>query len=450
MIPQRNHAKTLSLFILLMALMLAIFSHASAAPPVPADGSTVIAGDVTGSSIDLMGETLTLPTGYTVAAYSKNGGKAWTAGALSPTVFPTLIDGGLDLRLSNKYDTAKKTVPADAQIIAFPAIAKRPNLAATAASINYLLLASPNGTSLGNWTLSPRATKTLPNPPSNAQNYLIADMLPTDRNKPNNATWRSFPPAGIPVAPADTVASARQNYFVRTYPSVKGGVITPQSKSLRLSPASAQKPLQIRANYKTEMLTPKAGAIIYGGTLANLRAHASPNAAMVTTKDAFGLGKAYVYKNADKGVSIAGLLNDADPTICLWLPATITKPASEMCEYKLAPRAEAISQSLEIKNGRIVFPNTMEFRNPLTWKWGGLPAIGASTEVVASVRLKATAKATGVDDREGVSAGLLSDLIVKVGTLDNGKPGIISATLRPTSTTRQRSIDFNRVDITIQ
>lgn len=110
--------------------------------------------------IDLVTETMTLPDGFTVAAYSLDGGQKWRKGAPKGSVVHW-VSKDLSLCLANAYDakTKKPTVGVrggaeGATIIRFPKIAGRPKKEQY--TVNYYIYADKTGVTTGQWTLSPK------------------------------------------------------------------------------------------------------------------------------------------------------------------------------------------------------------------------------------------------------------------------------------------------------
>jgi hypothetical protein len=177
------------------------------------------------ATINLTAETITLPGGFTVAAYSIDGGTKWRRGALpAPDRFPRLLNKGMTLHLTNNFDQKAKSPGEGAQTITFPAIAARPKRNADRLAPFYGDI---------NWGLAPRN--------STAWSAVVSQNLeyaPSANGKtPDNGQWFQMPQDGIPIA-----ASGRATFLVRTAPNGT----TAASVAWRVRPANFGK----APNYK--------------------------------------------------------------------------------------------------------------------------------------------------------------------------------------------------------
>jgi len=151
--------------------------------------------------INLITETIHLPDGFTVAAYSATtGGTRWRKGVLpNAAKFPSLLNKGLILHVTNNFDQSKKKPAADAQVITFPRIAARPKR-------NAERLVPFYGDS--HWALAKRNTTTAV--------FADYEYAPSANGKtPEGGVWLQIPEEGIPIASG----SARQSFLVRAAPN---------------------------------------------------------------------------------------------------------------------------------------------------------------------------------------------------------------------------------------
>ena len=127
----------------------------------------IITGKINGEEnkeyfINLTKETITVPSGYKIAAYSINDGKTWTA-----VSYKTVFDNAMlvkqfskdtTLAFTDKYNTKTKKPATDATVVNFPKIKKRPTLPTY--KINYTIGADPLGLTPGTWVLTTKSGNT--------------------------------------------------------------------------------------------------------------------------------------------------------------------------------------------------------------------------------------------------------------------------------------------------
>jgi hypothetical protein len=170
------------------------------------------------SEINLTRETITLPTGFTVAAFSVDGGTKWKRGALpAADRFPRLLNNknGMTLHITNNFDQSAKNPATGAQTIEFPAIGARPKRNAEKLRPSY-------GDS--HWVLAKKDTT--------AAVFTGYEFAPSSNGKtPNNGQWFIMPEDGIPIASG----SARQTFLVRAAPN---GSPTAASTHWRVRPVN--------------------------------------------------------------------------------------------------------------------------------------------------------------------------------------------------------------------
>ncbi|MDR0325960.1 MAG: hypothetical protein LBI19_07720 [Oscillospiraceae bacterium] len=201
--------------------------------------------------IDLNNETITLPSDYTVAAYSVDGGKKWKKGALpTDAKFSKLLDKSLELWVTDKWNAKdikgcintaeKKGVAKDATVITFPKIDPRPKK-----NTEKLRPFFASET----WTLKTKdgiAAKLA---------YEWADT--TDKKTPDGE-WQPLPDGGFDIQSG----KAKTTYLFRTPPIANGSKYVPASKMFKLTPANLGKAptYKIKTNTKTSKDTIKLKA----------------------------------------------------------------------------------------------------------------------------------------------------------------------------------------------
>jgi hypothetical protein len=168
------------------------------------------------ATINLTTETITLPTGYTVAAFSVDGGTKWRRGALPvATRFPRMLNKGMTLHITDNWNQSAKRPGDGAQTITFPAIGARPKRNAERLVPSY-------GDS--HWVLAKRNTT--------AAVFTGYEIAPSSNRKtPDNGTWFPMPEGGIPISSG----SVRQTFLVRAAPN---GSPTAGSVAWRVRPVN--------------------------------------------------------------------------------------------------------------------------------------------------------------------------------------------------------------------
>ena len=369
--------------------------------------------------IDLDAEKLTLPSGFTVAAFSIDGGGNWKSGA-PPAEFSKLLGKDLTLHLSNlEIDRATKkpiagkaaegetaAVPG-ATIIAFAKIAARPSV--TKLTVNYSIYPDNTSETPGQWTLTPKnATEA-----SDLSGLQIA-VAASNKKDPDEDGWGRFRGAqGINVMPTEAGQKpAKTVYLVRGAPvGGNDGNAKAASKLYKVTASGQLAQPKIKVNYKLENIKPKVGMSLSGtGIETVIYAKGTPEL---------------------KGVSIESAIGAAEGSVRAWMTATAKKPASRIQNIKLAPRIEMPEEAVAIPapNGKIKLDSRKyEIWNATSKKWGGLPALTASPETIENVRLKATAKAdkpgTGYSD---LSASIDGSIHIYWGKNSNGGDAVLAA-----------------------
>jgi hypothetical protein len=195
--------------------------------PDPADGLLVRAAGAHSQTafINLTQEIIVLPPGYTVAAFSVDGGTKWRRGALpAANRFPKMLDKGMTLHLTNAWDQKEKKPGEGAVTVTFPEIGARPKRNADRLAPFY---------GDADWGLAPRG--------STEWSAVVSQNLeyaPSSNGRaPNDGVWLQVPQGGIPIA-----ASGKATFLVRTAPAST----TAASAAWRVRPANFGK----APNYK--------------------------------------------------------------------------------------------------------------------------------------------------------------------------------------------------------
>jgi hypothetical protein len=186
------------------------------AEPAPAVIVSSTSADT--ATINLTAETITLPDGFTVAAFSVDGGKKWRRGALpAPDRFPRMLNRGMTLHLADNFDQSAKAPGEGAQTVTFPEIGARPKRNADRLAPFYGDIS---------WGLAPRN--------STAWSAVVTQNLefaPSSNGRaPDDGQWFQMPQGGIPIVEG----SARPSFLVRTAPNAT----TAASVAWRVRPAN--------------------------------------------------------------------------------------------------------------------------------------------------------------------------------------------------------------------
>jgi hypothetical protein len=170
------------------------------------------------ATINLTTERITLPTGYTVAAFSVDGGTKWRRGALPvATRFPRMLNKGMTLHVTDNWNQSAKRPGDGAQTITFPRIGERPKRNAERLVPSY-------GDS--HWVLAKRNTT--------AAVFMGYEFAPSSNGRtPDNAQWFMMPEDGIPIVEGRN----RPTFIVRAAPNGT----TPASTVWRVRPANFSK-----------------------------------------------------------------------------------------------------------------------------------------------------------------------------------------------------------------
>lgn len=323
-------------------------------------------------TLDIETETLTLPSGYSIGAYSLNGGASWKTGDITANngISKFLHKGGT-LWLAKGYNKSTKasTVP----VYKFPAILKRP----TAPKLipNYVAAHLKNGVAdfaedtQKKWTLTAKNSDTII-----YQGILINES--TDGKKPG-PSWIDMPDGGIDVKELPLDGKIKKTvYFCRMQAKIDGSTIMPASKPVKLSVSSQQKPKALKIDYKKE--TMKGFADMGASFLSS-----------VMSKDA--ARQAIDINNVTANGTLTSLIDDGSFTY--WTAPTRNKPASPVVTYFTLARAVLCTETPGLSNGKLTLDRKYELYNGE--KWGNLPRIEGASDEGYPVRVKATGKAVG-------------------------------------------------------
>jgi hypothetical protein len=196
----------------------------------------IVPGTVDGFSINLTRETITVPSSYTVQAFSTDGGRRWRAirpDTLSDARFPRLLNRNLDLRLSDKAidSTLRPRRPAaDANIVEFNSIRGRPK--PPRLRVNLLI-----GRSRGDWLLAEdRKTAHSASVRKDDIEVAVADVNNRNRIPDRNGFGVFFPGPinGIPIP------RERTSFLFRFAPAIIASDEPLESPDSPASPSSFQ------------------------------------------------------------------------------------------------------------------------------------------------------------------------------------------------------------------
>ncbi|MCL2004443.1 MAG: hypothetical protein FWG72_10690, partial [Oscillospiraceae bacterium] len=242
-------------------------------PPGTIAGTVSLLNDVgvSGAHINLALETITLPSGFSGAAWSIDGGKKWKKGAL-PTgaALAKLFDKGMTLWVASRWNdkdvkdgkkvVEKKGVAASAQIVQFPKIDKRPKANTEKLKPWY-----------GETEWAPMKGASLPS--------LAYEWAASSDGKTPAGAWAaldvSLANEGADLAGGFTIKAAgtKETYLFRTKAEAEGEKYTPAGKAFRVKPKALAKPPKVKANEKKGVLVIKKGLLCEAGTGAAAVVH---------------------------------------------------------------------------------------------------------------------------------------------------------------------------------
>ena len=242
--------------------------------------------------LDLAYERLTVPQGFSIAAFSTDGRK-WKAG--QPDI-PKLLNNkkGLNLRLTDEYDPKRKGPSADAEEIIFPYISGRPKANQQRLRPGYSQRADLTGETLGAWVLASRGA-------GEAVTEGLEIVFSGNGKTPDGA-WRPMPEDGVPVL---SFGSPKATYFARAAPVAEAGRYIPFSKPFRVRPAASGKAPNCRI--KDDAVKLRAGDVYRHN------------------------GEASVRVSAPRSLNVSEMTG----TLSVWKGETVKKPRSEKTVFEL-------------------------------------------------------------------------------------------------------------------
>ncbi|MCL2081503.1 MAG: hypothetical protein FWH16_05315 [Oscillospiraceae bacterium] len=349
---------------------------------VPPGTGTIGLEDEDGPHINLALETISLPAGFTVAAYSVNGGEKWTKGALPTDAakLSKLFDKDLTLWLIDDADSKGKPTDA-ASYIKFPAISKRPKANEDKLKPFYLtdtwVLAKADGIPV----------------------FAGYEQAPSTDKKNPSGPW-------APASPTSVIAGKdKLTYLVRTaaVAETESDTYAPASKIFKVSPANLGKEPKYKADYKKEIIKLKKGDEYAVGT-----------GAFTLVEEAKGI-------ELDISAHIT-----AGTAITVRKAASGKKPRTEEQTITLLTRLTLVPEVLTVTNGKMTFDKKYEVWDTAKSKWGGAPKVTTAGNHVFDIRLKTTVKGT-----TGNAASATGKLDIAYGpykdSKDKDKNGILSA-----------------------
>ena len=212
------------------------------------------------ATINLTTEALAL-NGFSIEAYSIDGGTTWKAGRYPDKEFIKLLNKGGELWLCYKDYNSNAKKPQGSgnehNIIAFAKINKRPT--APKLVINYEIAADKTGTTPGQWVLTEKNGST-----AVKDKIEVGAAAANKKTVDANGYGRFFDGAanGIPVQALTGTKATKTTYFIRTTPSQNGSEYTAAGKARKINVTSEQKAPTYKVNAKAETKTKPESAII--------------------------------------------------------------------------------------------------------------------------------------------------------------------------------------------
>lgn len=328
---------------------------------IPSSEETITSSSNPNTEISLNTETISLPDDFIVAAYSVDGGLTWRTN-FKASNFKALLDSskGLELWLTDKYDTKKRTPATDAQIIKFPYIEPRPKN--DSLKVNYLIYADATGKTTGNWTLSERD--------GDEDMTELYEAALIEGNKVGE--YKRFPVGGVPLP-----TKSNLRFSVRI--AANGNI--PASRPFTVN---VNKPLNapsIRMNYRTETI--KSTSTVYSVYLGD-----------ITSSDNYDGNIYTIGKDYDSEIDLSGYLSSEAVKISIWTKSDETRPASLPQVITLAPR-NVLEETIVSPNNKGVYKFNSKYEFNFDGKWTAWKNIYCTHEIhVYAVRIKSTAVAT--------------------------------------------------------
>ncbi|MCL2082620.1 MAG: hypothetical protein FWH04_05220 [Oscillospiraceae bacterium] len=369
--------------------------------------------------IDLAAETVSTPSGFTVAAFSLDAGAKWQNGAsfnlgklLAKDLTLMLSDKEVDKKtakpIAGKAESGSDPAVDGATIIAFPKINGRPKAAKLA--INYAIYDDSTSITTGQWILSEKKATVA----ADVSGLQIAVAAADKKNPDGNGYGRFKDGQGINVMPTEEGQKpVKTIYLIRVAPvGGNDGSAQAAGASYKVTASGQLAQPKLKADYKKEIIKPKAGMSVKINDTITLYQKGMPEL---------------------KGVPIGDILGSDETLMSVWTVATAKKPVSRVQEITLAPRA-ALSDSPEslMLNGVFKLDKKYEIFNSAGNKWGGLPKLTAGQENIAIARLKATAKASKTGTSyTGVAASANGSIALQWGKDSGGKDVVLNAWFCP-------------------
>jgi hypothetical protein len=333
---------------------------------------------------------------------------------------------------------AKDTVD-PAIIVRYEIVMPRPRM--DRMFVNYLLLAEhDDARNNGSWTLA--STSGAEGVAITATNLVYAEA--TGSAQPPLSAFEEFKPAvGVEVKPLNAQGRVvRTNYFFMIEAS-SNSPWTPASNVVRFAASSLTRAVNIRPNYRTELLRVRPGVT----TTTDLAdkdeyVHWAREAGSIPGKDAV-TATAIATRSLDLS---DGILASTEATVSVFRRATATQPRSAVSTVTLAPRAAAPSNPED----RLPLIGTLT-RNDTAFRLSpryevlmtapgdrGHPRYGSqhpgfsdpSVGTVPNIRLKSTARVTPTG-YSGLAAGVPLTLTLTWAANSDGVMQITAAVLAP-------------------
>ena len=343
-----------------------------------------------------------LPDDFTVAAFSVNGEKTWTAGDLNAAnaKLTTAFNSASVIVLANAYNSTTRKPAIGSDTITFMRIEGRPNGNTHKLKLYY------NDDDKWGFVKAPETNF------SSLMNSLFMVQADASGKLPANFDWsaaENLTDEGLDVAGLPPKGTKKTTYFLRNAATATSiTTYLPAGRPWKVTPATKSKAPSYKVNYKKEILVLKKGdELTLGETVI-----ASPSSVKteIDVKEYYG------------------------EILTITKAATGKKPASTTLELKIAERADFKVIEIAVSDkGKITTPlKDYEFFNNTTNKWGKLPKITGAA--VFPVRVKQNAKVVKNVGITGNAASLAGKIAIEWGTLDNGKSGIVSAVMTPPET----------------
>jgi hypothetical protein len=248
-----------------------------------------------------------MPSGYSIKAYSTNGGTKWRNVAGKPfdnAMLQKLLNKNLTLHLSDKPINKKTKEPAeDAEVITFAGINKRPK--APKLTVNYAIRADETGETPGQWVLTEKG----------GTDAVRAEIQigAADSKRKNRVTDRRhfghfYSVNGICVKELEGEKPEKTAYLLRTAPVQDDETYTAASKPRKVTALSESKVTKYKVKLTKASKTRPAAAAI------RIRANTYTSMAEETA-----------YHDAKDAVDVL----EYKGSIKLWTGATAKRPASK-------------------------------------------------------------------------------------------------------------------------